>query len=378
MVDSDTDPNLAYFKNLVEMKLTSSLTTTYFLVTTLVVPIFHCYKAFIRYYLNQFLGKRRRKKGTVTESDTSTISSTQIYNIIDGLKNKQFRSTTGENYHGIWNNFNKFLIKLDYKPPTWEERVILYAGYLIDKGIKSATLKSYISAIKKTLELDGYNWSEDKVMFNALTKACKLENDHVRTRLPVQRGLLEMLLIELIRYFHDQIYLQYLYKCMFSTGYFGMMRIGEMASGSHPVKAKDIYVSKSKQKMKLYLYSSKTHGRETRPQTIRIEGDDISAFENDYFNPYDILQDFLNIRGDYDNDNEALFIFRDKSPVKPDNFRQVFKKMLRRLNLNHKLYDTHSFRIGRATDMQKLGFSIEQIKHYGRWKSNAVYKYLQL
>ena len=39
-------------------------------------------------------------------------------------------------------------------------------------------------------------------------------------------------------------------------------------------------------------------------------------------------------------------------------------------------YDTHSLRIGCAKDLQKAGLSVESIKDIGRWKSNAVYQYL--
>ena len=300
-----------------------------------------------------------------------------MYRIMDGLKNSQHRSTTAAVYHNIWKNFNKFVIRLDYKPTTWEERVALYCAFLVDKGAQSATIKTYISGIKKILEIDGYVWDNEKVAFSSLTRACRLVNDRVKSRLPIQRSLLEMLLIETIKFFHKQLYLQLLYKCLLTVGYFGLMCIGELATGTHPVKARDIYVSKPKQKCKIYLYTSKTHGRESRPQVITIEGD--LNMENDtFFNPYNIIQEFLQMRGDYTNDNDPLFIFRDGSPVKPANVRNLLRKLLRRLNLNHKLYDTHSLRIGRATDLLKMGYSVQQIKLLGRWRSNAVFKYLHL
>ena len=47
------------------------------------------------------------------------------------------------------------------------------------------------------------------------------------------------------------------------------------------------------------------------------------------------------------------------------------------VDLNPLQYDTHSFRIGRATDLSKGGRSLSKIKRAGRWKSNAVYNYLR-
>ena len=85
----------------------------------------------------------------------------------------------------------------------------------------------------------------------------------------------------------------------------------------------------------------------------------------------------MQIRGDYSSLTEPLFIFRDGSPVRPQHARSVLKMALKNLQLDPSLYNTHSFRIGRATDLFKKGFSLEQIKQYGRWKSNAIYKYLR-
>ena len=83
------------------------------------------------------------------------------------------------------------------------------------------------------------------------------------------------------------------------------------------------------------------------------------------------------MRGDYEHDEEELFVFVDHSPVRPRHVRTLLRVLLKRIGLNEKLYDTHSLRIGRATDLMKQGKTIEEIKRMGRWKSNAVYRYLK-
>ena len=60
-----------------------------------------------------------------------------------------------------------------------------------------------------------------------------------------------------------------------------------------------------------------------------------------------------------------------------DQTRQLLRKMLSSFGLNAELYDMHSLRIGRASDLIKQNYSIEQVKRMGRWKSNAVYKYIR-
>ena len=303
-----------------------------------------------------------------------------MYNIIDKLKSNQHQCSTSKNYHGIWKNFNKFLIRLDRKPKTWEERVAVYVGYLTTKGMQSATIKSYISAIKSTLIADNYEWSDKDAKLVSLTKVCQLSNDHVKTRLPIRNNLLEVILTQTEKKFSKQLYLEIMWKCLFSMGYYGLFRVGELTTGYHTIKAKDVYVSRERQKMKIYLYSSKTHGKNRKPQVVKIEGNMNLSLErnalNRKYDPYTLASNFLVLRGDYSNSQEPLFVFSDGTPVKPSHMRRTLREILLSLNLNPKLYDTHSFRIGRATDLQKYGYDIEKIKILGRWRSNAVYKYL--
>ena len=297
------------------------------------------------------------------------------------MKYDKNKKSTKLNYHGIWSNFNKFLVKLDTIPKTWEHRVCLYCSYLVYHcGIKSSTLKSYVSAIKYTLEADGYSWNLDKVLLASFAKTCQSLNDVVKTRLPIGGGLLEIILFEVERkYRQHQYYLEIMYKHLFSIAYHGLFRIGELTSGSHPIKAKDVHISDEKDKMLFILYSSKTHGIESRPQEIKISGKTCSNkldIGQKYFCPFKLGREYQTIRSGYYHKSDPYFVFSDGSFVRPRHVRTVLRQILRSLNLNDKLYDTHSFRIGRATDLLKFK-SVEEIKRLGRWKSNAVYKYLR-
>ena len=160
--------------------------------------------------------------------------------MVDKLKNSKHQVTTQQNYISIWRKFNKFVIKLDEIPPTWEERVVLYIGFLANQRVKSTTIKSYVSAIKSILTDDDYDWNDKDVKLASLTRACRITNDTVRTRLPIRLQLLEILLANIdyiYVYEKGQHYLGCLYKCIFVFGYYGLLRIGEMATGDHPVRA---------------------------------------------------------------------------------------------------------------------------------------------
>ena len=290
------------------------------------------------------------------------------------------KQSTSKNYYGVWKKFNKFLIKLDKIPATWEQKVISYVGHLIDCGLQSQTIKSYMSGIKTILEQDGYEWKLDRLLFNSLMKSCKLENDRIRVRLPIQIGLLEILLYELRKLYKMQVYLIYLYTALFLLAYYGLLRIGELTRSNHSLKARDLYIDRNKGKLLIVLYSSKTHGKESRPQRIKVEGNVHLTRENAMkrrFCPYRYVNKFLELRGDYIHVTDNLFVFADNSPVQANQVRTVLRELLQCVGLDPNLYDTHSFRIGRATDLFKFHYSVDEIKHLGRWRSNAVYKYLR-
>ena len=146
------------------------------------------------------LYQHKADSSSKSSSHSSKIFTKYISHVLEKLKNKQTRDSTTNNYLSIWRNLNKFLLNLDSKSlGSWEEKTALFGAYLVDNGIQSSTLKSYFSAIKHVLKLDGYNWDDNKVLLSSLVRGCSLVNDRVKTRLPIQKGLLEMLLFEIER-----------------------------------------------------------------------------------------------------------------------------------------------------------------------------------
>ena len=217
-----------------------------------------------------------------------------------------------------------------------------------------------------------YEWKDDSMLLHTLMCACKLVNNRVKTRLPIQIGLLEILLFELERLFNNQWYLEIMYKCILIIGYYGLFRVGELALGDHTIKAKNVHLGQNKNKILITLYTSKTHGQESAPQEIKITGQ-----TRRHFCPFRLTHKFMNPAGGFTSDQEQFLSSATVSPVQPAHVRDTLSQLLSTLNLNPLLYNTHSLRSGRSCDLIKFGYSIEQVKKLGRWKSNAVYKYLK-
>ena len=143
------------------------------------------------------------------------------------------------------------------------------------------------------------------------------------------------------------------------------------------LKAKDVHVGVNRKSIMLKLHSSKTHSKADRPQTIIINENDEPRLSVSIYCPILQLNRYWKIRPAYVTEDEQFFVFVDRTPVTQAFFRNFLREIIVALELDPQVYEPHSFRIGRASDLMKKGFSIDRIKQIGRWKSNAVYKYLR-
>lgn len=71
----------------------------------------------------------------------------QFYRIKEKIKSLSIRASRRRSYYNRWKSLNKFLLKFDSIPESWEDRVTLYVTHLINEKKKSSTVKSYLSAI---------------------------------------------------------------------------------------------------------------------------------------------------------------------------------------------------------------------------------------
>ena len=167
-------------------------------------------------------------------------------------------------------------------------------------------------------------------MLVSLTKACKLKNDKVRTYLPIRKGFLKILLKHIEDILLNQPYLCILYRAIFSTAYFGLFRIGELTQSEHAIRARDDHVGMNKNNMMFILRSSKTHGEGDKPQMVKITSKELDQKNQrviDYC-PFTILREYVAVRKSFISHSEQLFVFKDRTPVEPNQVRTILKKLL--------------------------------------------------
>lgn len=262
--------------------------------------------------------------------------------------------------------------------------------FLADSGKKVSTIRSYVSAIKHKLRADGVDLEDRAVILASIVKAVKLKNDKLFIRLPIQKNLLTMILDKVDILYNEQPYLAQLYKTMLSFGYYALLRVGEMATGDYAVKAKDIRFATGKDRISIIIRRSKTLNPGSPPQVVKIpnltQQQEIFLYRHyqelgeNYltrFDPVTITREFCSMRPHIADANEPFFVFRDRSPVTPVQYRSMLKKVLQMANLEVSLYSGHSTRAGRACDYAKLGIDMDRIRKFGRWspRSSAVFQY---
>ena len=113
-------------------------------------------------------------------SSSTTISTAAVRAIMETLKNGQHAGSTKLNYYAIWKSFNTFFISLDVKPNNWEDRIALFVAYLVNKGRKSTTICSYLSALRVILASLDEELNENNILLSSMVSTCKRTNDVCR------------------------------------------------------------------------------------------------------------------------------------------------------------------------------------------------------
>ena len=81
---------------------------------------------------------------------------------------------------------------------------------------------------------------------------------------------------------------------MVATGYYGLLRIGELTAGTHSILACNVLTAKNKNKIQLVLKTSKTHAEANYPQKVTIvknvtEESKCTSSKSNKYCPYEIF-----------------------------------------------------------------------------------------
>ena len=162
-----------------------------------------------------------------------------------------------------------------------------------------------------------------------------------------------------------------LVKALLLTMYYACLRVGEAIVSSnedHSIKIENVHIleENAKTSIKIILISFK-HSSQSKEFIL-------TQSENELYCPVQALLSYLRLRV-----HKPGLLFTDilGRPLNRTFLVNKLKFLLSLLGLDPKLYNTHSLRAGRATDLARAGTSEAIIKETGRWRSDAYLKYVR-
>ena len=165
-----------------------------------------------------------------------------------------------------------------------------------------------------------------------------------------------------------------LFKAAYLVAYFGLLRVSEIVftnqiNANRPLLYSDVQVTDGSQAVLISIRVSKTD-QSGAPKILRIP-----RSGNPSLCCVTAVQNYLHLRPCH---SQYFFSHMNGSPLTRSQFTGVLAKAIRCLGLPAQVYTSHSFRIGCASDLASKGLSNETIKKLGRWKSDAVERYIRL
>lgn len=343
--------------------------------------------------MNSIAGYNRRRRQNnphFTLPDTQTISEgdsthsskidTQMFQnvVVEGMKNGDLQHSSQITYHTVWNQFLQFLDGFKNLPSLWEQKMVMFAAHLGNQGTQASTVGSYMSALRYKLRKDGVEIPDKNFEIASIIRTCKIKNNAVHYRCGISKNMLKELLQTVKKHFLDkgQQYQFVLFRAVFLTAYYGMFRIGEIAQGPHSLKMENVKKSTNKYKYLMILRSSKTHGEGDFPHTVSVpQVVDVEETEQLY-DPVQAIDDYKALRPQT-SPKANFFVLQDGSPIKCYALRRVLKTILSLSNYSQEIFDFHSWRVGRASDLLHSAVPFHLVKKWGNWKSNSILKYFK-
>ena len=283
--------------------------------------------------------------------------------------------TTLIQYRKVWTNFCNFhsnILQQDFILPVNSGNLGLYVSHLADLGLQPTTIQSHLSAIRFVHKLHDCPDPTQSFLITKLMIALHKKSPCIDKRRPITLPLL-MTFISDLKIIQNTAYHIALYSAMYSLAYFACLRVGELATSNNKGNVLDLgQVTQVSSEGELWAiqisFSQYKHSGGDQPILELIRQTD------DRYCPVKLLQKYLALRP---SGPGPVFVSTHGKPITRQQFLGALHSSVRFRSLDPSLYNTHSFRIGRSTDMMFQGYSDAQIRAVGRWKSDAYKRYIR-
>ncbi|MES9881497.1 MAG: hypothetical protein ABW185_11510 [Sedimenticola sp.] len=284
---------------------------------------------------------------------------------------------TKKSYFSCWQRYVAYCKDSHCTPklPMSDVQLVNFLAHLFSNGYSLSTTASHSSALSYLHKAMGFrDFGESFLLKQYFRGASNLKPATSDTRLPITYVMLQSIIEALPKVVKLYVH-QIMFKAMCLLAFHGFLRIGEMCVKSstlisNVIKRGDIvfqYVASKLAGLEITLQQFK---HSTRPVTLFFPVHaDCNMCAVTAINTY--LSGTSHKSG-------PLFQFNDGQPVSYAFFNSHLKDCISFLGYDTKLYKSHSFRIGAATHATIQGYSEDDIRKMGRWKSNALQNYVRM
>ncbi len=288
------------------------------------------------------------------------------------------RPATRRAYRRQWKKFRTFLATIlgcSSALPATTEQVMIFGSQLFREGKKHATILNYLSAIAFFHKTAGLPDPTDTFLLRKFMVGIKNLTGPQKQLNPISDQILYSLILAL-QHPNYSPYETLLWSAMMATMYYACLRIGEAAvsqSDDHTLRLSQISflcVEDSPPTSVLVRFLTYKHSKGKKAKLCIKQ-----SLEQNYC-PVLLLWKYCAARPH--SENTHLFLTQGGLPVTRTAFVRVLKEALTRTPYQGLNINSHSFRVGRTTDMVIRGqHSEEYIRQVGRWSSDAFRKYIR-
>jgi len=271
------------------------------------------------------------------------------------------------------NAFQKFRTEYELGQawPATEQHVVLFIAYGFETGLAPSSITTYLAGVNYYHKL--HHWYDINNLFvvQKVLEGCRRGKAAKDNRAPISRTVLIAICDKLRQVCYDQ-YEANLFHALFTLAYFGLFRVSELVLGrprgeqANNLQVQDMQLGPDKVNIILRTFKTKQRGQ---PSTIKLPSD-----KNKLICPVRALQNYMTRRPDTKG---PLFCHINTHPVTRQQFSGVLAKCIAKTKYAQGHFRSHSFRIGRATDLAAQGASNETIMHMGRWRSDCFKGYVR-
>lgn len=257
--------------------------------------------------------------------------------------------------------------------PVPISHMILFVSACFEAGYAPSSISLYVSSISFQHKLNQWTDPGSSFLVRKMLEGCKRLKQTKDSRAPISFAILGEICGKL-RDICYSLYETMLFKAVYTLAYFGLFRVGELVvtkqSQQHrALMLDDVVVENGNKALRIRLRLSKS-SQTGLPVTVRLP-----TTADRGLCCVRVMTEYLKVRP---TKCSFLFCHENGSPLTRSQFAHVLSKSLHTLGKPLRKYRTHSFRIGRATDLAAQGVSELAIQKMGRWSSFAYKRYIRL